>query len=209
MGSWYGMVTRDRIVRQVVFVCPRCGLDRDGSEVAPRRWAMLLGMPLVPLGRSEHVISCRVCRHRCDLGVLEIPTMQVLTRLLADATRHAVVTVIRAGEAPGAPPAVEARRRGVETMLANGFDYDDARLDADLTGLDDTDTAEALARLSQEMTSSGKQGFLHRLLAVASADDPITVPQHAALVKIGVVLGMPAEQINELLAGSVTGVDVA
>ena len=99
MSRWYGIDNRDRMIRQTLFVCPRCGCDRDGTEYEPRRWATLLGLPVVPLNAAEHMITCNVCDHRCDMGVLEIPTTEVLAGYLSDATRHGVVAVVRAGGA--------------------------------------------------------------------------------------------------------------
>ena len=47
MDRWYGIDVRDRMVRQALFVCPRCGLNRDGTEYEPRRWVTVLGLHAV------------------------------------------------------------------------------------------------------------------------------------------------------------------
>ena len=200
MSRWYGIDVRDRMVRQALFVCPRCGLDRDGTEYEPRRWATLLGLPIVPLNAMDHMISCNVCDHRCDMGVLEIPTTEVLAGYLADATRHGVVAVVRAGrDADDGDIAPPVRRLAVDTMLSDGFRYDDQRLDEDLGALDHASTMDAMRLLAKEMTTYGKQAFLHRLAAVAFADGSMSERERHALVDIGIALSMPAMHINDVL----------
>ena len=199
MSRWYGIETHDRMVRQALFVCPRCGLDRDGTEFEPRRWVTVLGVPVVPLGSDEHVLCCNVCDHRCDLGVLDIPTTEVLAGYLADATRHAVTAVVRAGVSTDGGAHSAVRRAAVDTMLAEGFRYDDDRLDSDVAGLDRTGTVAALERLADEMTPYGKQAFLHRIAAVAHAAGEIGDTERATLIDLGIALRMPAMHINDVI----------
>ena len=153
MRRWYGIETHDRMIRQTLFVCPRCGLDRDGTEYEPRRWVTVVGMPIVPLEADEHVLSCNVCEHRCDLGVLDIPTTEVLAGYLADATRHGIASIVRAGMSASGHIEPAVRRVAVDTMLAEGFRYDDERLDSDAAGLDHAGTV-AVRRIAEEFWSS-------------------------------------------------------
>jgi hypothetical protein len=182
-----------------MFVCPRCGLDRDASEIEPQRWISLLGVPVIPIGAEDHLVSCNVCRHRCDLGVLDIPTTEVLAVYVANAIRHGVATIVRAGLGPDGRPDEAIARVAVATVVADGHRYDLGRLTADLVGLDDTETTAALRRLANEMTSHGKQGFLHRLAAIAIVDGNLSEPEREALVAMGVALGMPAHRVNDVI----------
>ena len=84
-------------------------------------------------------------------------------------------------------------------MLSDGFRYDDERLDRDLSGLDHQGTMDAMRRLATEMTTYGKQAFLHRLAAVAFADGAISEPERHVLVDIGIALSMPAMHINDVI----------
>lgn len=199
MSQWYGFEDRDRVVRQALFVCPRCGLDRDGDEVQPRRWFTLVGIPILPLQAGEHLLRCGVCDHRCDLGVLEIPTTEVLASYLADAMRHAVTAVVRAGVGVGGDIHPDVRRAAVAAIRVDGFRYDDDRLDDDLAGLDDVGTALTLGRLATEMTTHGKQAFLHRMSSIATAGEPMTERERQALVDLGISLRMPAQDINDVI----------
>lgn len=67
--------TAPTIVRDVQFVCPSCGDDRQGRHVEP------------PAGDAW--VECDHCNYRCDPGVLEIPTEATLTAWHAQALRHA------------------------------------------------------------------------------------------------------------------------
>ena len=200
MSRMWGVEVRSRMVRQTPFVCPRCGLDREGAEVEPQRWFTVLHLPLIPLATMDHVVECETCGHRCDLGVLDIPTTDVLAAYLSDALRHGVATIVRSGAAPSGEVADDVRELAMTTIRANRHDYDLDRLDDDLTGLDDIATAERLGRLVDELTAHGKQIFLHRMAAIALADGPIKASERQALGEMGVALGMSAPHINGVLA---------
>lgn len=195
MNHIWTIEVRDRMVRRAPFVCPRCGLDREGAEVEPQRWFTVLHVPIIPLATLDHVVRCDVCEHRTDIGVLEIPTTDLLAAYLDDALRHSVATVVRAGASPTAATLDAA----VAVVEADGHDYDLAQLEADLVGLDDTGTRERLSRLRHELTAHGKQSLLHRMAALAQVDGRLAVDQRRALVDIGVALGMPAPHINGVI----------
>ena len=200
MNRMWGVEVRTRTVTSTQFVCPRCGLDRDGTEVEPQRWFTVLGLPLVPLASLDRMIECNVCAHRCDLGVLEIPTSDVLETYIDDATRHAVATVVRAGTAPGEAVSDMVCDAAVAVVISTGHAYDRDQLLGDVTGLDDIDTDAHLHRLEHELTPHGKQGFLHRMATLALVDAPMSAAEQQSIVRMGVALGMSAPHINGVIA---------
>ena len=196
MSQLWGVNERSRVVDRVTFVCPRCGVDRDGAELMLQRWFHALGVPVIPLAHLDPVIECAVCEHRSDIGVLDIPTATELSNYLEDAMRRAVTAIVRAGGCDDEA----TRRAAVEVLRAAGHDYDDGSLGDDLRLLGGDGTALSLRRLVDELTPHGKQSFLHRMAAVAQADGSITGAERKVLVDIGVALGMPAPHINGVLA---------
>jgi len=200
-GMW-GVEVRRRAVRQTEYVCPRCGLDRTGSEVEPQRWFTIGGFALIPLATLPNEIACDTCGHRSDLGVLEIPTTDQLTNYLEMAVRTSIAFVVRSGRANAfdfhIDPSVVAL--GLAVMAADGYTYDETQLRDDVARYGDDDTRSSLGRLTAELTQHGKQGFLHRMAALALADGPINPREHRALAEIGVALGMSAPHINGIIA---------
>jgi hypothetical protein len=190
---------RTKPLRAVEFVCPQCGVDRPGTVVDQRRWMSVLGVPLVPLAVLDPMVECAACAHRCGIGVLTIPTSATLGDLLAQALRHAIASVLRAGDSAAAPTA-EVERRAVAMMRNAGFGYDRFDLDHDLAQLRDAGTAPMMLPLSDELTAHGKQSLLHRLYGLAAAGGGPTRAQLDLLVRIGVALGMAAPHINGVLA---------
>ncbi len=85
-------------------------------------------------------------------------------------------------------------------MSADGHHYDEADLADVMAQLGDDDARVNLGHLSSELTPYGKQGFLHRMTAVALADGPMSDREIRALAEIGVFLGMSAPHINGILA---------
>jgi hypothetical protein len=194
-----GIVIRTSPIRRVEFVCPQCGVDRNGAIVDQQRWFVALGLPLVPLAQLDPVVECGVCRHRAGIGVLTIPTAAALGDMLCRAMRHAIATIVRHG---AATPSVEVERFAVDMMRKSGFPYDRHALALDLDQLTDLGTAPHVRPLADELTAHGKQGLLYRLHALAALTGGPTPTQRTALVRIGVALGMAAPHINGVLAAA-------
>ena len=193
----FSIEIRQRITRSVELVCPRCGLDRTGSEVVPARWACLFGLPVVPLGEHDPAIVCDECGHTSDLGVLDVPTTTQLSALLREATIAALVLAVRATERTDG---ARARKAAISALGQAGFDGDVGRFDDHLSDLTDEQASVYLNRVGNELTAYGKQGFLHRVVAVASTTDPVGAAQRDTLARIGCDLGMAAPHINGILA---------
>lgn len=206
MVAMWGIGVRTRRLRDVAFVCPRCGVDRDGSVVSTQRWFSVLRIPLVPLATLDHMIECHACRHRAGLTALEVPTTEALAHYLLDATRRSVATMVRASADRHDP---DVRDAALATMHSAGYAHDDALLDHDVAGLSDDDTAVALARLSDEMTPHGKQSFLHRMATIALADGPLTNREQQRILEIGVALRMAPPHINGVLAVAANHLEAA
>lgn len=205
MSGMRGVQVRTRVVRKVELACPRCGVDGEGSVVERQRWYCVVRVPVIPLATLDPKVVCHACGHHAGTGVLEVPTAAVLAGYLADAMRHAVVCVVRAGHhTSGATAAsvIDARviDAVVEVMIGAGYDYDERALARDLQLTDDAEVPARLGLLADELTAHGKQGFLQRMVAIAIADGALTRREQEALVRIGVGLRMAAPHINGVLA---------
>jgi hypothetical protein len=203
-GIW-GVEVRRRTVRHTDFVCPRCGVDRVGNQVEPQRWFAVARFAVIPLATLPGEVVCETCGHRNDLGVLEVPTSAQLIEFLAMAVRGSIALILRAGcsDADGHDIGAAAGQMAISIMEAEGHVCDEALLLDDMARLDSADVKESLARLSDELTPHGKQGFMHRMASLTLADGPMNDRQRLALVEIGVALGMPAPHINGVIAVAV------
>ena len=195
-----GVAIRTKPTRSVEFVCPRCGVDRDGVVVEQQRWYCVLGIPVVPLALLDPAVVCETCDHRAGLGVLDVLTSAALSECLATAMRFAVASIVRAGIDDGSGIGPDVLDEVFDVMLGSGYLYDELVLAGDLTAVDDTIVRRALEPLADELTPHGKQGFLHRMIAIALADGHLNRNEQLALVNIGVGLGMAAPHINGVLA---------
>jgi uncharacterized tellurite resistance protein B-like protein/DNA-directed RNA polymerase subunit RPC12/RpoP len=200
----HGVGVRAKRIDRVEFVCPRCGGDRSGTIVEQQRWYHLAGVPVIPLATLDGAVHCNHCGHRAGLSVLEILTADALTKSLATAMRYAVAAMVKASVADGDGITMEMLDEVFDLMLASGYEYDEMTLAGDLTDVDDDALASALRPLIDELTPHGKQGFLHRMVAIALADGDLTRSEQVALVQIGVALGMAAPHINGVLATAVS-----
>lgn len=200
MRAICGYRVQETTLRDAHFVCPRCGLDRDGAEIEPQRWWTFLGRRVIPLATHERLIECTTCGHRCDTGALEIPTTAMLAIYLDEATRAAAVTIVRAtiGASGNLTPSVVAA--AVTAIQDADRDYGEKQLAADLETLRSDQTAARLSRLTSELTAHGKQGFLRRITEIAVADGSMADCERRAIVGIGLALGMAAPHINGVLA---------
>lgn len=193
----FSIRVRERIVRSVDLVCPRCGLDRQGTVVVPTRWAHVGSLPIIPLGEHEQAVVCDDCGRTSDLGVLDVPTTVQLATILEDAWVGALVSAVAADDR-GCPDLLVERATAV--LAESGFDDTAEGFTRALAALDRAEVQRRLRRLSPEMTPFGKQGFLHRVVDVVLVDGRLTDAQRHALIGIGVDLGMAAPHVNGVLA---------
>jgi uncharacterized tellurite resistance protein B-like protein len=202
--KFHGVGVRAKRISDVEFVCPRCGVDRAGAVVEQQRWYHVLGVPVVPLAKLDSAIHCDQCDHRAGLSVLDVLTAKALTECLALAMRYATAAMVKASVTDGDGITMEMLDEIFDLMLVSGYEYDEMTLAADLSDVDDTALDAALRPLAEELTPHGKQGFLHRMVAIALADGSLTRTEQATLVQIGIDLGMAAPHINGVLASAVT-----
>ncbi len=195
---------RYRTVRPVEFVCPRCGLDRMGAELTPGRWVRVFGVPVLPLGEHEPVIECDDCGQHCDPGVLDVPTTGQLVGILEQATIAAIVTAVRTSDSRRTPYVLASARRA---LLEVGYEPGQIDLDGAIATLSEVETRDRIRRLGHELTTHGKQGFLHRVVAVAMTGTSLEPTARQALVGMGCDLGMAAPHINGVLAVAHSRVD--
>lgn len=214
MAGWWGVEVHRRCIGETSFVCPRCGVDRTGTEVRPQRWFAVCHLRLVPLATMDRVIECETCLGAFDVGVLEVPTTDELRGYLELAHRSAAATLVRSiqtttrlqGSEMIDPAVIQGT---VSVMASEGVRYDAAMLEHDLAAFDDDTTQRALHQLARELSNHGKQGFLHRMTAIATTNGPLGPLERRVLVTIGAALGMSAPHINGVLAGVERRADVA
>ena len=200
----HGVGVRTKRISAVEFVCPLCGGDRAGTVVEQQRWYYLLGIPCVPLATLDGAVECDDCAHRSGLTVLEVLTAGALTECLARAMRYAAAAMVKASITDGDGITTGMLDEVFDLMIVSGYVYDEMTLATDLSTIDDDALAGALRPLVDELTPHGKQGFLHRMVAIALADGALTRSEQHTLVAIGVGLGMAAPHINGVLASAVT-----
>jgi len=196
---------RRRVVGSVEFVCPRCGLDRSGYEMIIRSWWGLGRLPVIPIGDEERAVSCAVCRHQFDIGVLEIPTTAQLAVLLERASVSAVAIVVRASTAGEAAGVIE---RSIAMLAADGYAYDGARLAAEIDAGTRHRDHRHIRKLRDELTRHGKLGFLHRMRTLVTTDGPLCPAHQEALIAVGGALGVAASHVRGLIAMNGDRVDV-
>lgn len=148
----------------------------------------------------DRAIRCDDCGYMSDIGVLDVPTTDQLSRVLQQATAAALVVAIRSTSGEHTPDVVA---RAIDALEAAGFDHDAKSLAHDVVSLPLDAAIERVRRLRRELTSHGKQGFLHRIISVVMSDESITPAQRNALVAIGSALDMAPPHVNGILAVAV------
>lgn len=205
MNRIWRITPRRRVVGSVEFVCPRCGLDRSGDEIAIRSWRCLGHVPVLPVGDEERAVSCVECARQCDIGVLEIPTTAQLAVLLEQASVAAVAILVRASTDIEAVGVVE---RSVAMMTADGYAADDVSLASEVDSGTRQRDLQRVRKLRHELTHSGKQGFLHRMATLVTTDAPIGRAHQEALIAVGSALGVAASDVRGIVTMSAERVDV-
>lgn len=200
-----GVAVHAKVGESIGIVCPRCGVDRDGRMLELQRWGHVFGFRVLPLTKLAPMIQCVECGYRAGTCVLEIPTAAVLAQRLEAAMRSAMATMVRAADNGDFDLTDDVLR----TMEAAGYTYSAADLAADLVNTDDIETSARLHLLIDDLTPHGKQGFLHRMIAIALADGPFSTNERRALERMGVALGMAPPHIVGVLGTASQAIETA
>jgi len=190
-----GITIRFKEVRNVVFACPRCGVDRDGVLRSGRRWFTFFFIPLIPLKEIGHDVQCRTCHSSFDPRVLDAPTTAVISDQLVTAMRYAVAAMVRSGA-----NSVARRDAAVRLMSETMAGYDEAQLDVDLTNTNEVQMEGWLRHFAGTLSPQGKEVFFSRIASIALAEGPFEDADRALLERIGQALLMTPAQVYGLLA---------
>jgi hypothetical protein len=178
------------------FHCPSCGGDRRYlRREGLLRWT-LLGVPLLPRGRTGPVLECAGCAGHFDVAALKTPTATRLTAMLQEAVRTLVLAVLATGGADNAC----VRGAAAEALREAGR----ADCTASATGGDEVlcriELHEALAPLALHLAPEGRERLLLTGARVALADGLYRAAERDLLAAAGVALRLGTETTHRLLA---------
>lgn len=196
-----------RTVAAGIFHCERCGGDRLYRHRSGRRWAHLLGLPVVPLDRTGEHLRCATCRTCYRVELLAVPTTEQMQAALLSATTAATLAMLGAG---GSASQV-ARRRAIELIMSAGSPtYGEPELDValDLTvqplgarvscgpvpGL-----RPAVERLAIQLETYSKEWFLAKVVQVGLADGTLSDGEREVVGTVARHLGLSQARANDVI----------
>lgn len=187
-----------RTVGHGIFHCERCGGDRPYRHRSGRRWAHLLGVPLVRLGSTgEHLIcgSCGTC-YRVEL--LAVPTSAQMQAAMLAGTTAAMLAILQAG----AGDCRAARHLAVAAIRNAGApDYDEAKLaaelraDAPVIGL-----RPAVEAFAIQLDDHAREWFLAKVVQVGLAGGLLTAVERQVAENIACHLGMSRDKGRSVIS---------
>lgn len=193
-----------RTVGRGVFHCERCGGDRPYRHRSGRRWAHLLGVPIVSRGGAGEHLSCTVCGTCYRVELLAVPTMEQMQDALRAGTAAAVHALLGADGASRAA----SRRRGIEMIRHAGWtEYDDACLEDALAGASAiagsghaVGLRPALEALAIQLEVPAREWFLAKVVQVGLADGSLGAPEREVVGTVAKYLGMSQAQACAIIA---------
>ena len=197
----FGTKVRNKVIRTLVFFCPGCGGDRQGSLREARHWFTLFFIPVIPLKRIGEVVHCDTCQRLYPASVLERPTTSNIQEVLHDAIRAVTVMVVATGDA--ASPTLRAR--AVESIGSIVSGYTDETLTTDLQVLDPAHAPQYVAPLADGLAPAGRERFLSDVVRVAGSDGPLTADQRAVVDECGRALELSPAHVTGIVAIIVSG----
>jgi hypothetical protein len=190
-----------------VFHCERCGGDRPYRQRSGRRWAHLLGLPIVPLDRTGEHLRCTICRTCYRVELLAVPTVEEMRAALLAATTSATLAMLAAGGVASQA----ARRRAIELIMTAGApQFSDADLVLALAGgdlhLSQLGGAQvpglkaAVETFAIQLETPAKEWFLSRIVQVGLTDGPLSVAERVAAGSVAHYLGLSPAQAQDVIA---------
>ncbi len=185
-----------------VFHCERCGGDRPYRHRSGRRWARLLGLPVIPLDRTGEHLRCAICRTCYRVELLAVPTVEQMRLALLSATTTAVLAMLWAGGS--ASPAV--RRQAIDLIMSAGSPgYGEPDLTTALAGRDAMlagpaqSLRAAVESLAIQLDPQAREWFLARVVGVGLADGGLSAAEREVAVTIARYLGLSQSRADDVI----------
>ena len=192
----FGFKVRFKTLAAIVFHCPTCGGDREGSHQVARRWFTLFWIPIIPLNQVGEVVTCNTCATRYDPEVTEMHTTSAIGEWFAVATRVVAAMLVRTGDADD--PVL--RQHALVTIRAVVDPYDEQTFANDVVSVDPAYAEQYTAPLNDSIAIEGKERLLADLTRVALAGGTITDDQRRVLDLAGRGLGLTPAHISGVVS---------
>lgn len=188
-----------KTLAQGTFYCPHEGGDRSYRRQEARKWFTFFWIPVIPLGVLGEFVECTSCGRTYDQAVLSMPTVAKMMDNLANAMRHAVVSIINADTV------VDPVEKRIALEVMEQFSdtpYLEQHLDHDLATLQGAKLADEMSGVAGMLNEHGKERLLEACMRIAAADGSIDETEIAELTRAGVALGMSPAHIKGVIAHS-------
>jgi len=196
-----------RTVATGVFHCERCGGDRPYRHRSGRRWARMIGIPVIPLDRTGEHLRCAICRTCYRVELLAVPTIEQMQSALVNATTSATLAMLNAGGS--ASPA--ARRSAIRLILSAGSpDFTEADLAAGLRRARSAQQALiacgpvpglrfSVETLAIQLDRHASEWFLGKIVRVGLADGPLNAAEREVVGTVARHLGLSQAQADDVI----------
>ncbi len=196
-----------RTIATGVFHCERCGGDRPYRHRSGRRWARVLGIPVMPLDRTGEHLRCMICRTCYRVELLAVPTIEQMQDALVNATTSAVLAMLNAGGSASQA----ARRSAVQLIMSAGSpDFTEADLAGGLRRARSAQQALiacgpvpglrfSVETLAIQLERRASEWFLGNIVRVGLADGPLTVAEREVVGTIARYLGLTQAQAEDVI----------
>lgn len=196
-----------RTLANGVFHCERCGGDRPYRHRSGRRWAQLLGLPVVPLNRTGEHLRCTICRTCYRVELLAVPTAEQMQVALLSATTAATLAMLNAGDSASHA----SRRRAIEMIIGAGSpQYGEPDLetalelsmkppDARLSCGPVPALRGAVETLAIQLETYSKEWFLAKVVQVGLADGSLTTAERDVVGTVARYLGLSQARADDVI----------
>lgn len=187
-----------RTVAGGVFHCERCGGDRPYRHRSGRRWAHVLGLPVVPLDRTGDHLRCAVCRTCYRVELLAVPTAGQMQVALLNATTAATLAMLHAGGSDSQA----SRRRAIELISSAGSaQYGEPDLDSalELSRGPVAGLRGAVETLAIQLQTYSKEWFLATVVQVGLADGSLSDAERDVVGTVARYLGLSQARADDVI----------
>ena len=186
-----------RNVADGVFHCERCGGDRPYRHRSGRRWAQLLGLPLVPLSRTGEHLRCAICRTCYRIELLAVPTAEQMQVALLSATTAATIAMLNAGDSDSQA----ARRLAIELIVSAGSpQYGEPDLEIALERSTSVPGLRgAVETLEIQLETCSKEWFLVKVVQVGLADGSLSTAEREVVGTVARYLGLSQARADNVI----------
>ena len=182
-----------------VFNCPRCDMQRNYDHKQLNRWFTLYFIPCIPMGSAGDYVECMSCGGTFGSEILSYDPAADRAETYALLRRLVVLGMVQANRVE--PDNIAALRDIMQQVTKDFVSEDEIRNDIRDAQAANINPEHYVRQQAEQFTADGKVLLMQILRETIAPAGEVGMAQRQTLEQFASALGMPADTLNQIIAG--------